>query len=87
MLGDIETHKGMSGGPVFMRLEDYTEKENNKMVKHIGCSRIILIGVFSGQPIWQLKDKKTGITSIPIYHTLVNIWFSDLIIEILKNKT
>lgn len=83
MLGDIETHKGMSGGPVFMRLEDYTEKKDDKLVKHMGSSRTILIGIFSGQPLWQLENEKTGKT-IPIYHTLVNIWFSDLILEILK---
>lgn len=84
MLGDVETHPGMSGGPVFMKLEDYTEKENNNWVKHLGSSKTILIGIFSGQPIWQLTDKKTGLTSPPIRHTLANIWFSDLIIEILK---
>ena len=83
MLGDIETHQGMSGGPVFIRLEDYTEKKNDKLVKRLGSSRTILIGIFSGQPLWQLENKKTG-NKIPIYHTLVNIWFSDLILEILK---
>ena len=86
MLGDVETHPGMSGGPVFMKLEDYTEKENNNWVKHIGSSKTILIGIFSGQPIWQLTDKKTGLPSSPIRHTLANIWFSDLILEILKKQ-
>jgi hypothetical protein len=83
MLGDIETHKGMSGGPVIMRLKDYTEMKDGKRVKKVGSSRTILIGVFSGQPIWMLTNTKTG-ERISINHTLANIWFSDLILEMLK---
>ena len=83
MLGDIETHKGMSGSPVFMRLDNYTEKENDKLVKRLGQSRTILIGIYSGQPLWLIENKKTG-KIIPIHHTLANIWFSELILEILK---
>ncbi len=83
MLGDIETHRGMSGGPVFMRLKDYIEKKDGKLIKRMGASRTILIGIFSGQPIWQLTNKETG-ARISIRHTLANIWFSDLILNILK---
>ena len=83
MLGDIETHKGMSGGPVFMRLKDYLKKKDGKWNKQLGSSKTILIGIFSGQPLWYLENKKAGKT-IPIHHTLANIWFSDLILDILK---
>lgn len=84
MLGDVETHEGMSGGPVFMRLEDYTEKKGDKQIKHMGSTRIVLLGIHSGQPLWQLIDSKSGEKTLTIHHTLVNIWFADLILEILK---
>lgn len=84
MLGDVETHPGMSGGPVLMRLEDYTSIKNGKPVKHLGAYRIVLVGVHSGQPRWDLIDRRTGEVTETISHSLVHIWFSDLILEILS---
>lgn len=83
MLGGVETHKGMSGSPVFIRLEGYTEKKGGKSTMHMGSTKIVLLGIYSGQPLWQLVDKKSG-KKKPVYHTLVNIWFADLILDILK---
>ena len=82
MLGDIETHKGMSGGPVFMKLEDYTEIIDGKPIKRMGATKTILLGIHSGKPLWELSDKKSGKKTL-IHHTLVNIWFADLILDIL----
>ena len=60
MLGDVETHEGMSGSPVFMHLKDYiTIDENNKETTHLGFWKTILLGVFSGQPRWDVKNKET----------------------------
>ena len=75
---------GMSGGPVLMRLEDYTSIKNGKPVKHLGAYRIVLVGVHSGQPRWDLIDRRTGEVTETISHSLVHIWFSDLILEILS---
>lgn len=86
MLGDVETHPGMSGGPVFMRLEDYTTIEDSGATKHMGQYRIILVGVHSGQPRWDLIDRRTGEVAETISHSLSYIWFSDLILEILSNQ-
>ena len=80
MLGDIETHKGMSGGPVIMELNDYAKIENGKLKRTIGSHRTILVGILSGQPVWNL----IGITET-ISHSLIHIWFSDLILDILTN--
>jgi hypothetical protein len=82
MLGDVETHPGMSGSPAFMHLVDYITVDNDKSTRHLGQSKIILLGVFSGQPKWEIKDKKTG-TLIEIPHSLSVIWFGDLIKEII----
>lgn len=82
MLGDVETHRGMSGSPVFMHLKDYVTTENNQLTTHLGASKILLLGVFSGQPRWRVTDNKTG-TQIEIPHSLSVIWFGDLIKEIL----
>lgn len=85
MLGDVETHNGMSGGPVFMELKDYImKKEDGNTVKHLGSSKLILIGIHSGQPRWDLMDRKTGELKETISHSLINIWFADLILEILS---
>lgn len=85
MLGDVETHNGMSGSPVFMRLEDYTEKKGDKSTMHIGSTKIVLLGIHSGQPLWQLEDKKSG-KKKAINHTLRNIWFADIILDIIKDE-
>lgn len=87
MLGDVETHPGMSGGPVFMRLEDYTTIEGSKRTKHLGAHKIILVGIHSGQPRWDLIDRRTGQITETVRHSLVHIWFSDLILEILSNQS
>ncbi len=84
MLGDVETHPGMSGGPVFMNLEDYVTIQGSKRVKNLGAHKVILVGIHSGQPRWDLVDAKTGRITKTIRHSLVHIWFSDLILEILN---
>ena len=83
MLGDVETHRGMSGSPVFMHLKDYvTMGENGSLTTNLGASKTLLLGVFSGQPRWDITEKKTGkITEIP--HSLSIIWFPNLIKEII----
>ncbi len=82
MLGDVETHPGMSGSPVFMHLVDYVTVDKGKSTRHMGQSKIILLGVCSGQPKWEITDKKTN-KSITIPHSLSVIWFGDLIKEII----
>jgi len=82
MLGDVETHPGMSGSPVFMHLVDYVTVKEGKLTRHLGQSKIILLGVYSGQPRWETKDKKTN-ELITIPHSLSVIWFGDLIKEII----
>lgn len=83
MLGDVETHRGMSGGPVFMILKDYTEVSDNTNTKMMGSRKTVLVGVHSGQPTWELINKTKG-TKKTIDHTLIDIWFADLILEILN---
>jgi len=83
MLGDVETHKGMSGGPVFMWLKDYVTKNNNRKITHLGATKIILVGIHSGQPRWDLIDRDTGEIRETIRHNLVNIWNYRLIKEII----
>ncbi|MDD5551825.1 MAG: serine protease [Candidatus Pacebacteria bacterium] len=79
MLGDVETHKGMSGSPVFMYLKDYiTEGADGRNSIHVGTLKMLLVGVFSGQPIWRTKENK----EIP--HSLSIIWFSEIIKEIVN---
>jgi len=82
MLGDVETHPGMSGSPVFMHLVDYVTVDEGKTIRHLGQSKIILLGVFSGQPRWEIKDEKTN-EVITVPHSLSIIWFGDLIKEII----
>lgn len=85
MLGDVETHKGMSGSPVFMHLKDYiTIDATGKSTRHLGSVKTLLLGVFSGQPKWSVKDKKTD-KIIEIPHSLSAIWFSNLIKEIIAS--
>lgn len=87
MLGDVETHPGMSGGPVFMELEDYTTIRGDKRTKHLGAHKTILVGIHSGQPRWDLIDRRTGQVTSTIRHSLIHIWFSDLILEILNSQS
>jgi hypothetical protein len=83
LLADVETHMGMSGSPVFMHLKDYVNiAEDGGLVTNLGASKTILLGVFSGQPLWQVPDTITNdIKSIP--HSLSRIWFASLIREII----
>ena len=83
LIGDVETHPGMSGSPVLIHLKDYvTTDENGRRVTHLGSSRLILAGIFSGQPEWRINDKATG-RPIDIPHSLSVIWFANLIQQIL----
>lgn len=86
MLGDVETHQGMSGSPVFMYLKDYmTEGEDGGLVTNLGAYKYLLLGIFSGQPSWSIQDTITNkTTNIP--HSLSLIWFGNLIQEILGDK-
>jgi len=87
MLGDVETHPGMSGGPVFMNLEDYVTIEGSNRIKNMGAHKVILVGIHSGQPRWDLIDRRTGQVTKTVSHSLTHIWFSDLILEILKSQS
>lgn len=83
MLGDVETHPGMSGSPVFMQLVDYVTVDKGKVTHHMGRSKIILLGVYSGNPVWKLKhENATEFNEIP--RSLSVIWFGDLIKEIIE---
>ena len=86
MLGDVETHPGMSGGPVFIKLQDYTTVEGTNRTTHLGDQKTILAGIHSGQPRWELIERRPGERTEPISHSLIHIWFSDLILEILNNQ-
>lgn len=84
MLGDVETHAGMSGSPVFLELQDYVTVDNNgNATTQLGQSKRILLGVFSGQPLWQKQDLETG-EEVDVPHSLSVIWFGDLINEIIQ---
>ena len=71
MLGDVETHPGMSGGPVFMLLKDYEMIEGNTRRKLLGASKLLLVGVHSGQPRWDLIDNATGEIRETVRHSLI----------------
>ena len=70
---------------VGVELSDYTTVENGNYTKHLGASKRILVGIHSGQPLWQLRDQVTNEIKEEIKHTLVNIWFANLIPEIILN--
>lgn len=86
MLGDVETHPGMSGGPVFLWLNDYVKFDDKKRTKMLGSTKRILAGIHSGQPRWDLIDKTTSKIKCSANHSLINIWNSRLITEILGNS-
>ena len=86
MLGDVETHPGMSGGPVFMKLKDYVTIDSDQRTKHLGAEKLVLVGIHSGQPRWDLVDQRTGSVTETISHSLIHIWSSDLILEICANN-
>lgn len=77
MLADVEVHPGMSGGPVFMLLNFYTDQLGNVRG---GTEKHILVGICSGKPI--IKDKKENI----VQHRMTCIWSYRLIQEILKKN-
>lgn len=83
MLGDVETHPGMSGGPVFMKLKDFVTFDGKNRTTHLGSSRTLLVGIHSGQPRWDLIDRNTGQTKT-ISHSLIHVWFPELILDILN---
>src|SRR6266567_5502084 len=80
MIGDIETHPGMSGSPVFMHLQDYITFQGGTQNRNLGAWRLILVGIFSGQHRWTLKDASGKEIDIP--HSLSIIWFADAIRQI-----
>ena len=83
MLGDVETHPGMSGGPVYMELIDYTTEAEGKRTRHMGTSKIVLVGIHSGKPVLgHLINENTD----SISHSLINVWFADLITHIITQK-
>lgn len=86
MLGDVETHPGMSGGPVFMILKDFVTQEGDKRVTQLGSSKTLLVGIHSVQPRWDLLNGATGQTET-VKHTLINIWFPEIILEILAQQS
>jgi hypothetical protein len=77
MLGDVETHKGMSGGPVLMDLQDYTilEARARQLINYPGRRKFLLVGVNSGQQPLPGTDARPN---------LIVIWFPELIFDILK---
>ena len=86
LLGDVETHKGMSGSPVFLHLKDYmTVSEDGSLTTHLGTVKTILLGIYSGQPVWPVVDNITSNT-INIPHSLSVVWFATLIQEIISSK-
>ncbi len=84
LLGDVETHKGMSGSPVFMYLKDYeTKNQSGTSTINLGSRKFILLGIYSGQPNWPVQDIITNdIRNVP--HSLSIVWFSSLIREIVN---
>lgn len=76
MLGDVVTHPGMSGGPVFMELVDFTTRDKNgALVRYVGKKRLLLVGINSGQFALPSETEERV--------NLISIWFPELILEIL----
>lgn len=73
MLGDVETHEGMSGSPVLMDLKDYITIQDGRPVWHGGRRKFTLIGICSGQ---------YRIPNLPDRPNLIVIWFPEFILEI-----
>jgi hypothetical protein len=79
MMGDVATHKGMSGGPVLMHLEDYSGiGKNGKTTRRIGGIRRLLVGINSGQFSIRQTDSERA--------NLITIWFPEIILEILNHN-
>ena len=76
MMGDVTTHEGMSGGPVFMMLVDCVTRDNNgALTRNMGLRKLLLVGINSGQ--FALPSATTERTN------LISIWFPEMILEIL----
>jgi hypothetical protein len=57
MMGDVITHEGMSGGPVFMILNNYVTIDGiGSTTMHLGHRRTLLVGINSGQFV--INEKK-----------------------------
>ncbi|MCX6816130.1 MAG: hypothetical protein NT120_04745 [Candidatus Aenigmarchaeota archaeon] len=80
MLGDVQTHKGMSGGPVLMYLKDFvTIDANGNRTMNIGASRTLLVGINSATVNWPIGNET-------VLSGLIIIWFPELILEILQQN-
>ena len=77
MLGDLESHDGMSGAPVFIKILDYETKDGKRMMNQWV---IRLVGILSSSPIFKDKEKI-------IEPRIIIIWFPWLIEEILLQNT
>lgn len=78
MVGDVETHEGMSGGPVFLDLQDFTVVKDGGLTTYPGRRKFLLIGIYSGQyEIPHLMERPN----------LITIWFADLILQIINSKS
>jgi len=75
MLGDVETHPGMSGGPVLMDLQDYTILKDGQLFTYPGRRKFLLVGINSGQQQLPGTDARPN---------LIVIWFPELIFQIIK---
>jgi hypothetical protein len=87
MMGDLTSHQGMSGGPVFMFLKDFTvEGQLPSMlprpgqtqpsigrIKMMGQNKVLLVGINSGQFVPPTEERVD----------LISIWFPDVIPEII----
>jgi hypothetical protein len=76
----------MSGGPALMILKDYIIPKKNGYTRMMGKKKTLLVGVFSGKPIWNLISKSSGQTQKYTGHSLAAIWDSKLILQILNEK-
>jgi len=75
MLGDVETHPGMSGGPVLMDLQDYTILKDGQLITYPGKRKFLLVGINSGQHLLPGTDARPN---------LIVIWFPELIFQIIE---
>ncbi|MCJ7762390.1 serine protease [Candidatus Bathyarchaeota archaeon] len=74
MIGDVTTHPGMSGGPVFMMLEDFgVLRQDGSRVKTMGTRKLLLVGINSGQ--FSTPEGRVN---------LISIWFPEIILEVIQ---
>jgi S1-C subfamily serine protease len=78
MLGDVETHPGMSGGPVLMDLQDYTIVKDGQLTTYPGRRKFLLVGINSGQQLLPGTDQRPN---------LIVIWFPELIHQIIQTRS